>query len=358
MTIQVTEVRVRAVDVPLEYPVKTAVGIVATAPLVLIDVLTDAGIVGSAYLFAYIPPALKPLAAAVTELGALIAGHPLAPVGIDDMFDRRLRLIGNIGLLRMASAGIDMALWDAHAKCLDLPLVKVLGGDFKPIRTYDSHSMDGLELAARRAVDAAEAGFTAVKTKIGYASVEEDIAVIRAIRQATDGRVGIMVDYNQSLTVPEAIRRGRALDNEGLVWIEEPTLQQDYAGHARIRQAISTPLQMGENWFGPDEMHKCLAAGATSFGMADIMKIGGVTGWLRASAVAQATGTPLSSHLFQEFSAHVLAITPTADWLERLDIAGPIVEPLLTFKDGFAHIPDMPGAGIVWREDAIARYLV
>lgn len=357
-TIHITGLRVRAVNVPLEYPVKTAVGLVATSPLVLIDLETDGGITGRAYLFAYLPAVLKPLAQTVRELAALVQGEPLAPVALAGLLDQRLRLIGNTGLLKMATAGIDMAAWDALAKSCGVPLVTLLGGTPRPIRAYDSHAMDGLPLAVERAARAAEAGFGGVKTKIGYATLEEDIAVVRAIGAATDGRLAIMVDYNQSLTVPEAIRRARALADEGVHWIEEPTLQQDYAGHAAIRAATTVPVQMGENWFGTDEMTKALDAGACSLGMADIMKIGGVTGWLAAASLAQQRGLPLSSHLFQEFSAHVLAVTPTADWLERLDIAGPILEPQLQFIDGHAVIGDAPGAGILWREKAIAAYQV
>ncbi len=343
-------------NVPLECPIKTAVGLVGSAPLVVIDLETEDQITGCAYLFAYIRPALKPLAQAVQELGEIVVGQPLAPLAIDQQIEQRLRLVGHTGLLRMASAGIDMAAWDALARSHELPLCEFLGSQTKSIRTYDSHSMDGAELGAKRAVLAAEMGFTAVKTKIGYGSVEEDLAVLHAVRTATGDRIGIMVDYNQSLDVPEAIRRGRILDQENLLWIEEPTLEGDYQGHARISGAIRTAVQMGENWLGIKEMSSALDAGACSFGMLDIMKIGGVTGWLRASSIALLKGLPLSSHLFQEFSAHLLAATPTAHWLERLDIAARIVEPNLVFKDGKAFISDRPGSGITWIESKIAEY--
>ncbi|MGC5799645.1 enolase C-terminal domain-like protein [Sphingomonas sp. NFX23] len=358
MTIKIRSIRARAVDVPLEYPVKTAVGLVASSPLVLIDVETTDGVIGSAYLFAYIKPALKPLAETVDALAPIVIGQPLAPIEIDRLIEQRLRLVGHTGLFRMASAGIDMAIWDALAKQQKQPLYALLGAQARPIRTYDSHSMDGIALATKRAAQAAERGFTGLKTKIGYANVEEDVAVIRAIRAEAGDTMGIMADYNQSLDVPEAIRRGRVLDDENLIWLEEPTIERDYAGHARIGHAIRTPIQMGENWLGVTEMNWAIDAQACAFGMLDIMKIGGVTGWQRAASLALLKGLPLSSHLFQEFSAHLLAATPTAHWLERLDIAGPILEPLLTFKDGFAHLAEQPGAGIVWREDAIAKYSV
>lgn len=356
--ILITKVKARAVDVPLEYPINTAVGVVGTSPLVLIDLETDAGITGRSYIFSYIPLALKPLEATVKELGALIVGQKLAPVALDAMLDQRLRLIGNTGLLRMATSGLDMAAWDALARSRDLPLAVMLGGSLRQVRAYDSHSMDGIQLASERALKAAEAGFKAIKTKIGYPTLEEDLAVLRAVRERTGGAVSIMVDYNQSLTVPEAIRRGRALDAEGLNWIEEPTLQQDFAGHAEIRAALKTPIQMGENWFGSDDMSAALDCGASTFAMADIMKIGGVTGWLRAAAVAHLRHVPLSSHIFQEFSAHLLAVSPTADWLEKLDIAGPVLRKGLTFENGTAVIADVPGVGLEWDEEAVQQFSV
>ncbi|SAK79440.1 mandelate racemase/muconate lactonizing protein [Caballeronia fortuita] len=356
--ILITGLRARAVNVPLEYPVKTAVGVVATSPLVLIDIETNSDVVGRAYVFTYTPLALKPTQLMLEELATIIKGEALAPYKIDQLFQSKFRLIGNTGLVKIAAAGIDMALWDAKAKAANVPLVELLGGVAKPLPAYDSHSMDGVVLATQRAKRAAAEGYAAIKTKIGYQTVEEDVKVIRSIRNAVGDDIQIMVDYNQSQTVPEAIRRGRILEPEGVAWIEEPTVQYDYKGHARIRDELNTPIQMGENWFGPEEMSLALSVGACDLAMVDLMKIGGVTGWLRASALADQARLPLSSHIFQEFSAHVLAVTPTCHWLERMDMAGPVLEPTLKFKDGKVHFGDVAGAGIIWREEAVERFRV
>jgi len=283
---------------------------------------------------------------------------PLSPVNLEIMFAKRFCLAGYTGLIRMAAAGIDMAAWDALGKVHETPLVNLLGASARPIQSYDSHSMDGVKLATERAVTAAEAGFRAVKTKIGYETLEGDLAVVRSIREAVGIDFGIMVDYNQSQDVPGAIKRSQALQAEGVTWIEEPTLQHDYAGHHRIQSVLDVPVQMGENWLGPEDMFKALSAGACRLAMPDAMKIGGVTGWLRASALAQQFNTPMSSHLFQEISAHLLAATPTADWLERLDLAGSVIEPTLVFDNGNALAPDLPGVGIIWKEKEIEKYLV
>ena len=356
--IEITGLRARAVNVPLQYPLKTASGVIATSPLVLIDLFTNANVTGRSYIFAYTPLALKASQRMVEELETVVKGMPLSPFEIDRAINARFRLLGHTGLVRMASAGIDMAAWDAKAKAHRLPLVELLGGKARPVPAYDSHGLDDVELGTRRARDAAEAGFKAVKTKVGYATLEHDLKVVRALKQAAGESVQLMVDYNQGLTVPESKRRGRALEQEGVAWIEEPTLQHDYAGHASIREALKVPVQMGENWFGPDDMQKAIDSRACDLCMPDAMKIGGVTGWMKASALAEQHGLPMSSHIFQEFSAHLLAVTPTAHWLERMDLAGSILEPLLRFKDGEAHFGEEAGAGIIWREDEVNRFLI
>ena len=150
--------------------------------------------------------------------------------------------------------------------------------------------------------------------------------------------------------------RGHALDDLGLAWIEEPIDAADHAGNARVAAALKTPVQIGENIYGPREFHKAVAARAADMYMPDLMRIGGVTGWMRAAAIAGAAGLPLSSHLYPLVSAHLLRASESADWLEWSNWADPILAAPLAVKDGFATVPDAPGNGIEWNEAGIARY--
>lgn len=354
----ITDVQARTVNVPLEHPVRTSVGVVATAPLVLIDLYTNQGAVGHAYVFTYTPLALRATRRMLLTLGGVLKGQPLAPIDLDQLLAQRLRLLGRTGIALMASAGLDMAAWDALAIARGVPLVELLGGTRHAIEAYDSHSMDGRELGMARAEGAVRQGFRAIKTKIGYTTLADDLAIVRALRSVVGNDTQLLVDYNQGLSAPEAVRRIRALEDEGIGWVEEPTLQEDYAGHARIREKVNLPIQMGENWCGPDEMLKALQAGACDFAMPDVMKIGGVTGWLRAAALAQAHGVPMSSHIFQEFSVHLLAVTPTCHLLERMDLAAPVLARPLAFENGTAIAPAEPGTGMAWNEEAVRQYLV
>jgi mandelate racemase len=354
---RITGVLARAVNVPLEYPVRTAVGLIATAPLVLIDLPTDAGVSGRAYLFAYTPLALGALRTLVQSLGDTLVGQAVAPLEIDRQFAGRLRLLGRTGLAMMACSGLDMALWDALAQHHRVPLARLLGGAPRDIPAYDSQGLDGAETGARRVEWAAAQGYRAIKTKLGYATLDEDIAVLRALRRAAGPELQIMVDYNQGLTVPEAARRIAALRGEGVAWVEEPTVQEDLKGLARIRAgAAGVPIQIGENWCGPEDMQRALDAGACDLAMPDAMKIGGVSGWLRAAALAQVHGVPMSSHIFPEVSVHLLAVTPTAHWLERMDFAAPVLAQPLQVERGLARCPEAPGTGIDWNEDAVQRF--
>ena len=199
-------------------------------------------------------------------------------------------------------------------------------------------------------------GFTGIKAKIGYTSVGQDLAVMRAIRSATGRDVAIMVDYNQSLTPAEAVERLRQVEDEGLTWIEEPTLAHDYQGHARIAQEIRTPIQCGENWWGVRDMQHAIEAGASDYMMPDVMKIGGVTGWMRAAGLGETHGIRLSNHLWPEISAQLLCVTPTAHWLEYVDWWNSVLREPLCVEKGMARVEGVIGTGVEWEEEAVSRF--
>ncbi|MGI9659845.1 MAG: enolase C-terminal domain-like protein, partial [Gaiellaceae bacterium] len=275
----IRSVSARPVVVPMDPPHRTASGAVTDSPLVLVEIESSDGVTGNAIVFTYTRAALKPCAELITNLAALVVGDPLAPLEIEAKLSSRCRLLGTQGLVGMAIAGIDMAAWDALARGLDQPLALLLGGDTKPIRAYGAVGYDGPEDSAAAAASWAERGFGGVKAKIGYPTVDEDIEVIRAMRAAVGDDVVIMVDYNQSLTPVEASHRLAALETEKIAWVEEPVLAHDFAGHASVARQARVPIQCGENWWGVLDLEHAIDAGASDYVMADVMKIGGVTGW-------------------------------------------------------------------------------
>jgi mandelate racemase len=214
------------------------------------------------------------------------------------------------------------------------------------------------EQAADEAEALLEHGFRAVKLRLGRPMAEQDLMVVRSVRRRLPDTVALMADYNRALTVTEAIRRGQALDGEGLSWIEEPIRHDDYAGCARVAAALTTPVQIGENFAGAHAMAAALSANACDYVMPDLERIGGVTGWQRAATLAFAAGIEMSSHIFPEVSAHLLAATPTCHWLEYVDWAAPILAEPLHIVDGMAQVPDQLGSGVSWDPDAVKRYRI
>ena len=357
-TLKIISIRTTPILAPLPRPVRTASGTIDQFPLVLIDVHTDAGIVGRAYAQVYLPDLLPALEQAVTSLAGMATGLPLMPRDVHAHLLRRCRLFGMKGLLGAALGALDMALWDAWARARGEPLARSLGAELRPLRAYHSVGLYDATAVLAIAQETLAAGFAGLKIKVGFPTFAEDLATVRAAKRALGNSAALMVDYNQSLTLPEAMARCIALDDEGLEWIEEPVLADDLEGCARIAEALTTPIQIGENFHGPSEMLSAIAARASDLVMPDAQFIHGVTGWLEASALARTAGLPMSSHTFVEASAQLLCVTPTAHWIEVLDAAGGLRQAPLQIKDGMLMPWDTPGIGLEWCEDKVARHRV
>jgi mandelate racemase len=355
----IRDVRVRAVAAPMKRPLATSTGAVSVAPLLLIDLLTSGGITGRAYLFGINRHALAPIAKLVEAMAEMLKGDPVAPFAIEKKLRARHTLLGVHNIVLFAMSGIDMAAWDALGQALGLPLATLLGGTPRPVLAYNSKGLgiQPLKPLAREAVELVEEGFQAVKLRLGRPRAEDDLAALRAVKKAIGPAITLMVDFNQGLSVAEAVRRGRMIDDEGgVAWIEEPVRADDFSGCARVSREVATPIQIGENFMGPEQMAQAIAAGASDYVMPDVQRIGGVTGWMRAAALAQGAGLEMSSHLFPEASVPLLAVTPTGHWLEYVDWADPVLEEPVQIRDGHALVSGRPGLGMKWNEKTVRKY--
>ncbi|PWB59569.1 MAG: mandelate racemase [Bradyrhizobiaceae bacterium] len=350
----------RPVVLELKRPVVARIATITEWPLVLIDLETEEGVVGRSYLEPYIAKAMRYLVPALEDLGLLIKGRRVAPVELFEAARKSLHFVGYEGVSMIAAAGLDMAAWDALAKAAGQPLCVLLGGTVGPVKAYNSN---GLWLQAPQAVaDEAlelrdEGGFTGLKLRLGRPRAGDDLATLVAVRKAVGDDMQLMVDFNQGLDLAEALARCHMIDDHGLAWIEEPILYDNLDGHARLARELVTPIQIGENFYGPRELHKALRREACDLVMPDFMRIGGVTGWLRAAAIAGAAGIPVSTHLYPEVAAHVMRVTETAHWLEWQDWADPVLRAPYPVKDGMLHIRDAPGVGLEWDEDVVKAHL-
>jgi len=344
----------------MKLPLGTSAGTLKSAALLLVDVETDEGVTGHSYLFCYLPAAAPAIAAMLAEIERTAKGDSISPRDLWAKLARRFKLIGVQGIVRMAMAGFDCACWDALATGAGVPLVTLLGGSPRRVRAYNSNGLGLMapEAAAEEADKLLEGGFRAVKLRLGYPTLAADLAAVHAVRKRLPAEIELMVDYNQALSPAEALERGRALDFEGIAWIEEPIRHDDFRSCAGLARELATPVQIGENFSLPEQMEEAITERACDFVMPDLERIGGVSGWQRAAALAAGRKLPMSSHLFPEVSAHLLAVTPTCHYLEYVDWADAILEEPLRIVKGEALIPDRPGSGVRWNEEAVKRYLM
>jgi mandelate racemase len=352
-------VTVRAVSIPMRRPIVAKVGTYPEWPFILIDVKTREGVIGRSYLEPYLKNAIRYVGPAIQDMAEAFKARQLAPLDMYRDVIGTLHLLGRQGVSVIAAAGLDMAIWDALAKAAGLPLAELLGGTVGTIRTYNTNGLwllplDKLAKEARELVD--EGNFSAIKIRLGRPKLADDLKALELVREAIGNDIELMCDFNQGQTLQEAIWRCHALDDQGLYWFEEPVVFDSYAQSAQLARELKTPVQIGENIYGPRSFFDAVQAQAADLYMPDLMRIGGVTGWMRAAAIAGAAGHPLSSHLYPEVSAHLLRASESADWLEWRDWGNPIIAEPFEVKDGYAVVPDRPGNGIEWNEGMVRKY--
>jgi mandelate racemase len=352
-------VTVRAVSIPMKRPIVAKVGTYQEWPFILIDLKTKEGIVGHSYLEPYLKKAVRYVGPAIEDMAEAFKGRLIAPLDLYRDVIGTLHLLGRQGVSVIAAAGLDMAIWDALAKAAGLPLAELLGGSVGKIRAYNTNGLwllplDKLAKEARELV--AEGNFGAIKIRLGRPKLADDLKALALVRDTIGDGVQLMCDFNQGQTLQEAIWRCHALDDQGLYWFEEPVVFDNYAQSAQLARELRTPVQIGENIYGPRSFFDAVQAKAADLYMPDLMRIGGVTGWMRAAAIAGAAGHPMSNHLYPEVSAHLLRATETADWLEWRDWGNPIIAEPFEIVDGHALVPKRAGNGIEWNETMVAKF--
>jgi mandelate racemase len=357
--LRLKSLRARPVVLKLKRPVVARIATITEWPLILIDLCTEEGIVGRSYLEPYTTKTTKYLIPALHDLGEMLRGRPIAPCDLYSLARKSLHFVGYQGMSMIAVSGLDMAAWDALAQAASMPLCVLLGGEVGAVSAYNSNGLwlkDPAAVAAEALELRDEGGFKGLKLRLGRERPRDDLATIEAVRKATGEEMELMVDFNQGLHIGEALQRCHMIDALGLAWIEEPIVYDNLDGYVQLAAELKTPVQIGENFYGPRDLYIALQRKACDYVMPDFMRIGGVTGWLKAASLAAAAGVPMSTHLYPEVAAHVMRVTETAHWLEWQDWADPILEQPFRLANGQLHVPDTPGVGIRWNEDAIKAH--
>lgn len=360
--LRLEKITIRAVNVPLNKPVIAHLGTFEKWPFLCLDAHTNKGLIGKSYIGPYLVDQLPVIAKCIEALSKPFLNQEIKPYNFFEEGFKKISLLGYQGISIYALAALDIAFWDVYAKAANMPLACLLGSDLKPVKTYNSRGLWLIPLneIEKETNDLLENGsFNAVKVRIGRNKLKDDIYVIEKIRKTGGENLVIMSDFNQCYDYDTALKRMNELDDIGLYWFEEPINYRNFNDCAKLSSRIKTPISIGENFHGPYDLVNSIKANASTYIMPDLMRIGGVSGWLKSASIAEAYNLKFSTHLFPEVSAHLMNLTPTAHWLEWVDWANPILQDTgFRVENGKYYIPDIPGTGIEWNDTNIEKYKV
>jgi L-alanine-DL-glutamate epimerase-like enolase superfamily enzyme len=359
--VKITALRTQMVHLPLAKPILSAIFEIRSADCVLVYLDTDQGITGEGLVFSINNRRLSVIHEMVRSLEPLVLGlDPTLAGGFYKRAWSELNFLGHAGVSMVGLAGVDNALWDLRGKAAGLNVSRLLGAVTTSVPIYASgglwlsSSIDALQTEA----DAFRAqGFRAMKTRVGSRDHAGDVARIRALRQAVGPDVKLMVDANQQMSLPQALRMGRALEEFNLTWFEEPLPYWNHEGEAALSAALDTPIASGETVHTSRGILEMLKQRSADILMPDLQRMGGATEFLKAAHLAEAYDTPISSHLFSEMSLSLLATLPNAIFLEHMPWFAPVYrEQIELDADGNAVVPERPGWGFSFDPEAVRRF--
>ncbi len=359
---KIKNVDVRVLKVPLDQPYTAAGRAVGANWHVMAEVTTEDGVTGFGYIVALNQMFIGTVAAATRELAPLLTGMSVAePEAAWKKMARAGDWIGPGGLLHYAIAPLDIAIWDAFGKTLGQPVSRLLGGarDRLPVYASDgfwySLSLDELAASASRAFDA---GFRAVKLRVGNEKHPDgEVARVHAVREAVGHGLSIMVDATETWSVTRAVRTSKALQEAGVVWIEDPVAHTDIAGMARVTAAVDVPVATGEHLYEISDFRQLLEARGCGVALIDLGRIGGVTPWRHVASLAHGFGVPVGGHVLPEIHVHLLTAVPNAHVVEYVPRSAALLQAMPEIVDGTLVVPQGGGFGLELNTDAVRRFI-
>jgi L-alanine-DL-glutamate epimerase-like enolase superfamily enzyme len=358
---RIEEIVIRRLAMPLEPPIRSGIHTIDGIHTVIVEA-KGGGETGIGYAFCFSLNEARAIAAIGEDLAAAVTAAP--PRGVrthwSAMWDQ-LNFIGHEGPGVMAMAAIDTALWDLLARRAGLPLYRLLGAAEPATDVYAAGGWLSwsIQQVIEEAQAFAEAGYGAYKMRVGSLDWREDVERVRSVRSALDDQVGLMIDVNQAWSLNDALAAGKELEDLGLLWIEEPVDAQDMRGQARLAQELRTPVAAGETLWGRRGFTALLEAGGVDVVQLDLMRCGGITPFLEIAALVEASGPPVTSHLFTPISAQLLAATPRSYMAEHLPSwFDPLFEQGPRIVDGKLLPSEGPGLGLELSQAALERWEV
>ncbi|MBA2962385.1 MULTISPECIES: mandelate racemase/muconate lactonizing enzyme family protein [Ramlibacter] len=358
---KVTRVDIRTIRLPLQVPIPSARTLIEAIGCLLVEIQTDQGLVGEGMVFTLNSRRLGALRELVESFAPHAVGlDPLHGGAFWDAAWRDMGFLGHRGANAVAAAPIDMAMWDLRGKAAGVNVGGLLGGHRTAVPAYRSGALRlsaSVDALQREAADLVAEGFRAVKMSLGMPSADDDVARVRAVREAIGPGVELMADCNQQFTVDQAIRLGRRLEPHGLRWIEEPLPYHDHAGTAAVARALDTPVAGGETEYTRLGMMDMLRAGAVDLLMPDLQRMGGPTEFLKVAHAAELMNVPLAPHLFVEMNLSLAAALPGVTHVEVMPWFEPLYGAAIELDaQGRAVVPTAPGWGFSFDRAAVERY--
>jgi L-alanine-DL-glutamate epimerase-like enolase superfamily enzyme len=361
--VKVTRVRTRILQTPADSPL--VVGLpepTTTREFVSVEVETDDGVQGIGLTF-FGGALVKALREAVDALGELMVGEdPMRPEAVAGKLRRASGGSGPGGIFTLALSPLDIALWDIKGKALGLPVSTLAGGYRDRAPTYASgallrqHPLDYLAKAGPRLV---EQGFRQMKTQMGAEpTVAASVERMRVMREGIGEDIDLMCDINQLWDVNQAIEVGRRVEEYHLFWLEDVVAHDDYQGLARVADALTTPIAAGEYVYGITPFRQLLEHRSVDIVMIDLLRVGGITQWLKVAGMAEAFNLPVVSHLIPEIHVQLIAAIPNGLTVEYMPWTERFYEELPRMEDGQLVLPDKPGLGLSFDQGALAKYAV
>jgi len=357
---RITHVDTLIVSLPVEQPLTTTLQTTKAVDTVLVTVRTDSGIHGISYLYALGKSRCRVLQAMVEDLGQLLLGEdPHYPERIWKKLWMDLEFLGHSGVATFGLAALDVAVWDIFGKAVGLPLYKLLGGYRDRVKACNARGLwlsNTVEELRYDAVTFLEEGFQAIKMRVGKEDPQEDLARVRAVREAIGDDADLMVDASQGWTPDSAIQMGRRLEEFNIFWLEEPVPASDVDGLGKVSAALEVPVAAGHTSFGKGDVRDLVERRAVDVLTLDLQHSAGITEWKKAAAIAEAWGIPVAAHLFPHIHLHLMAHVPNGlliehvPWWDALFIDPPKV------RHGFLEAPDRPGLGLELDQAALERY--
>jgi L-alanine-DL-glutamate epimerase-like enolase superfamily enzyme len=359
---KITRLRTQVVHLPIDPPIITAIfPTISTADCVLVFLETDQGLVGEGLVFSINNQRLTVIHDMIRTLEPMVLGmDPRDGGSLNARAWRELNFLGYQGVSIVGLAAVDNALWDLRGKAAGLNVAHLIGACRPAVPTYASGGLwlsSSIDELQREAEGFLKRGFKAMKTRVGPTEPEKMVARVRAVREAIGPDIGLMVDANQQMSVKQAIRIGRMMEDLNLTWFEEPVICHDHAGEAAIRAALDTPLASGETVYTHRGVLGMLQAGAADILMPDLQRMGGPTEFLKAGHLCEAYNIPCASHLFPEMSLALLAALPGGHYLEHMPWFESIYAEHIELDDqGRAIVSDRPGWGFSFDPAAVKRF--